>query len=135
MLDRSKCKKMLVWSSNKEDAVERIVIDIMSDGWCICVEHNYTEEFEMGNCFNAARYRHCKLIPEPKPMTPLDVMYWGGVRKVVKGKLSSAITSIIAFNSTFNACGNEWNELIHKNGETKLKYDEWKEFTFDECKM
>lgn len=78
MLDRSKCKKMLVWDNQEDikesDAVERIVIDTCEDGSCICVDEIDTSRFTKGLHYNTTTWDNYKPIPEPsyRPFETLE---------------------------------------------------------------
>ena len=137
-IDRSKCKKMLVWDDGCEK-VERIVL--FHTGNVVSVVSEYDEEsFLKGECYDINFYKNVAPLPEQKPMTALDVMWWAGIRKVGKPINSDTFWCISAFSSKdLTTVGSyeiqQWNELIRENGETKLKYEQWKPFTFDECDM
>jgi hypothetical protein len=72
-------------------------------------------------------------------MTALDVMYFWEVIKSSSSILLSHVDDVddcelsFDFRISSNVPDWRWNELIHENGETKLKYDTWQEFTFDNC--
>lgn len=64
MLDRSKCKKMLVWDDDRIGAGERIVIDVFPDGSCIAVDLGYEESFYAGGEYEIDIWDHYKETPE-----------------------------------------------------------------------
>lgn len=72
-------------------------------------------------------------------MTTLDVMYFWEVVKSKGSILLSHIEDVENYDLSFdfrvdsNVSEWRWNELVHVNGATKLKHDEWKEFTFENC--
>jgi len=70
-------------------------------------------------------------------MSALDAMWWAGIRRVHRsiGEGETTIWCVSSLHSDEHLEEREWNELIHKDGETKLKYEEWKEFNFENCKM
>ena len=74
-------------------------------------------------------------------MTPLDVMYFWEVVKANSSILLSHMDDVeiydLSFDFRVDSIVSEWrwNEIVRINGITKLKYDEWKEFTFDNCLM
>ena len=141
-IDRSKCKKMLV-SSNGVDWDERIALFECTGGWCICVSKDYELNFNVGGTFKTVSYRYFKPLPEPKPMTSLDAMWWVTKKEskghviVNKHKESKEFDNVMPEFDSIDSIYEEyeWNELIRENGETKLKYSEWKPFNFDECDM
>ena len=116
---------MLVWNTYEMHAVERSVLCKIEGTLKPYITYK-------GSC-----YKHAKPIPEPKEMTSVDAMWWAGIRKV--GRHSNSINGhyfdIRTMDSNDNLKGYKWNELIRENGETNLKYKEWKEFTFENCKM
>jgi hypothetical protein len=126
MLDRSKCKKMLVWSSSESEAIERIVIDMLNDGWCITVHKDYEKNFVEGKCYEICKYRNCKPIPEQKPVTILDVMYKAGVRDVFQYDNTPCFYDVRSIISEpCNLEGLVFNELIKESNEVKLKHKTW----------
>ena len=125
MLDRAKCKKMLVWDENESDAIGLIVIDIAHNGWCTVVKFGYEDDFLNGKEYNTSNYRHCKPIPDQKPVTILDVMYKAGIRDVARFSASSGIFSVLAFISDCSFENYVYNTLIKENGKVKLKHETW----------
>jgi hypothetical protein len=87
---------------------------------------------------NHGNWENAKPLPEPKPMTALDVMWWSGIMKVYKNKNdNSSIKPIEQFKSCFKVEKYEWNELAkdRDTGKIVFLYDNWKEFNFENCKM
>lgn len=66
MLDRSKCKKYLVWDIEKAAAVERVVIDFPLMGGCLCVAQAYEDDFLSGGMYETSSYYHFEEIKEPE---------------------------------------------------------------------
>jgi hypothetical protein len=125
---------MLVWTADKENGEPRIVI--LYDGTSyVCVKKGDEGSFCNGGIFNLEMWLWAEELPEPKPMTAIDVMWWAGNRKVARHINDTEFYSAKDLDSDDDIHGKQWNELIRENGETKLKYEEWKPFTFDECDM
>jgi hypothetical protein len=142
-IDRSKCKKMFVWddASKESNYRERIVIFFTGDEYITVIKED-EDSFINGGDYETSTYDNAKPLPEPKPMTALDVMWWEskellrGCLIVNKRKGCKEFDNIIEFDGIDSILEDyEWNELIRENGETKLKYAEWKPFNFDECDM
>ena len=128
MLDRSKCKKMLVWRSSESEAVERIVIEILTDGSCLAVDDIYTKSFhEEGSSYGTVvKWKHCKTIPEEKPVTILDVMYKANLADVMKYKGCDWFYPVLTLQSDSPKIEEMlFNILIKENGEVKLKHETW----------
>ena len=143
MLDRSKCKKMLVNIGDGEKG-ERIVLEIYESGSAEFISLSSENDF-----INGVELRDLDIqysfttepIPEKKPMTNLDVMYWAGIRKVTKVnddgivKTSGIIMPAITFYTDDIIDDHVFNELVlNDDGLAVLKYDEWKEFNWENCK-
>jgi len=64
MLDRSKCKKMLVWDAEKSAGEERIVIEILHDGGCLAIRPEYEDDFYDVWDFDYEHWTYCEEIPE-----------------------------------------------------------------------
>ena len=124
---------MLVWDNDERNAVERIVIEVFANGYCFAVADYSESEFNTGGHYGRVKWFHYKPIPEKKPMTALDVMYWAGIRKVARNNGTERIINALFIDSSDDIDCWKHNELIHKDGETKLKWDEWKEFNWDNC--
>jgi hypothetical protein len=134
-IDRSKCKKMLVWDNDETECKALYVVAKIGNNYMCCLKF-HENHFEKNGEFGIGYYENAKPLPEPKPMTALDTMWWAGTRKVFKWVDSnSSIRSLSNITTDYNVVKYKWNELIRENGETKLKYDEWKPFNFDECDM
>jgi hypothetical protein len=132
-IDRSKCKKMLVWDAG---IIKQELYVLINTGIeVVAVMKQYEEDFFNGKPYVSTTYDYSEPLPEPKPMTALDAMWWAGTRKVFKRRGGNMVLSAGYIDGFDNIDNIEWNELIRENGETKLKYDEWKPFTFDECDM
>jgi hypothetical protein len=122
-ITKDQCTRMLVWDCDESLAFEALVAYKLKAS-----EYPY-------KTFNGSMFRHAKPLPEEKPMTALDVMWWAGARKVVRYNGNDRIFNANCYDSTDNLEDWRFNYLIRENGETKLKYFEWKEFTFANCDM
>lgn len=96
MIDRSKCKKMLVWQNNEGAAEVRTVIDILNDGSCLVVSRSREKAFFDGGWYSASFYNHCKPIPKKPELTDSEIMV-----KIWKHKQNNAYYSVSSFDSFF----------------------------------
>ena len=136
-ITKDQCTRMLVWDNDEANASVSLIA-------CKVNGSDYPYK-----SYTGAIYKHAKPLPEPKTkdikMSALDVMWW--MNKVEsEGKCiviqNSGSVSIGVFftnhsinNKIDDMSGYKFNELIHKDGKTTLLYDEWKEFTFENCDM
>jgi len=125
-ITKDQCTRMLVWDD--EEYVMEAMVYAKLEG----CNYPYKVLFDDGS---TGMYKHAKPLPEPKPMSALDVMWWAGIRKVWRIVGGDYFWCVSTFCSDNPVEAREWNELIHKDGETTLLYDEWKEFDFENCKM
>ena len=76
MLDRSKCKEMWVWDSDRKKKVKRIVLDTIEDGSCMAVGETHNKSFFNNGGYSVVYYSHYEEIKEPtkRPMTREEVL-------------------------------------------------------------
>jgi len=142
VIDRSKCKRMLVWDGFEDKAEERIVL-FHNGTYFYCVQAMSEVSFLNGGDFMIMEYTNAKPLPEPKPMSALDVLFWDnkmmseGRCIVTKHKESEEFDNQIPEFDGIEAdfSNYHFNELIRKDGKTVLFYDDWKLFNFDNCQM
>ena len=122
-ITKDQCTRMLVWDNEESIAIEADVYAKVDGHIC-----RY-------KTLNNGSWANAKPLPEEKPMTALDVMWWAGVRKVTRQVNGDRFTCVSAFSSLSDISKYEFNELTRENGETKLKHSEWLPFTLTNCKM
>jgi hypothetical protein len=89
-------------------------------------------------CANGCFKEVCECVTV-KQMTTLDVMYFWEVVKSSSSILLCEAVDVDNYDLSFDfridseVSEWRWNELVHENGETKLKHDTWQEFTFENC--
>lgn len=64
MLDRSKCKRMLVWDAENPAGEERIVIEILPDGGCFAIRADDEKTFYDMWDYEKEHWTYCEEIQE-----------------------------------------------------------------------
>lgn len=123
MLNRKECKKMLVWDDKREDAVKRVVIDVVHDGSCYAISSDAESSFLEGGMFRIIWWGHCEEIKEPEWQAFTDnsqlepyIDCWFR-KKNIQSKKFARPTYYDSEAKVISMCGRWWN--------TRELFDEW----------